>query len=296
MAVETAQSIGGPVARRALQVYVAAVVVFLLAPIIAITAGSLTTTQYVVFPPKGLTLDWYLRMFDRSEMLASFALSLGIAAASATIASVVGLAVGLVLVRHPSPLNRILWLMVVSPMMLPAVVLGFAFLQAYTHMGFGTTALGLLAGHVVLVTPYAVALIATGLQSIDPALEAAARSLGATPRRTLRLVTLPLMLWSLAAGWGLAFLVSFGDAAVSIFLNTPEIVTLPVRIFDALRYSPLNPELTAISSGLVIVTLIVLVASASFVRLERIFGQTLGGTEGRGSTERRTGSATGVST
>jgi putative spermidine/putrescine transport system permease protein len=87
-------------------------------------------------------------------------------------------------------------------------------------------------------------------------------------------VTLPLILWSVVAGWGLAFLVSFGDAAVSIFLNSPEMVTLPVRIFDALRYSPLNPELTAISSGLVIVTLVVLVASASVMRFERLLGGT----------------------
>jgi putative spermidine/putrescine transport system permease protein len=216
-------------------------------------------------------------MFDRDEMLASLGLSLGIAAVSATSAVVVGLGASLALVRYRSALNGLLWLLVVSPMMLPSVVLGFAFLQAYTHMGFGSSPLGLLAGHVVLVTPYAVALIVAGLQAVNPTLELAARSLGATPWRTLRYVTLPLILWSMMAGWGLAFLVSFGDAAVSIFLNTPEMVTLPVRIFDALRYSPLNPELTAISSGLVLITLVVLVVSASLVRLEGVFGQTLGG-------------------
>jgi putative spermidine/putrescine transport system permease protein len=205
-------------------------------------------------------------------MLGSFGLSLAIAALAATIAAVLGLLVALAMVRHQTRLNHILWLLVVSPMMLPSVVLGLAFLQAYTHMGFGSTVGGLLAGHVVLVTPYAVALILTGLKSLDPTLELAARSLGATPSRALRKVTLPLILWSVVAGWGLAFLVSFGDAAVSVFLNSPEMVTLPVRIFDALRYSPLNPELTAISSGLVIVTLVVLVASASVMRFERLLG------------------------
>src|SRR5262245_50211831 len=109
MATQTAHTIGGRSGRIVLQAYVAFVAVFLLAPIVAITAGSLTTTQYVVFPPKGITLDWYLKMFDRPEMLASLVLSLAIAAAAATIASILGLAVGLVLVRHPSPLNRLLW-------------------------------------------------------------------------------------------------------------------------------------------------------------------------------------------
>ncbi len=276
MARQTSEGVAGPLGRLILHVYILGAAIFLVAPVVAITAGSLTTTQYVVFPPRGLTLEWYLRIFDRPEMLSSFALSLGIAATAATIAAVVGLVAALAMVRHPSPLNRLLWLLVVSPMMLPSVVLGFAFLQAYTHMGFGSTVAGLLAGHVVLVTPYAVALILTGLKSLDPTLELAARSLGANPGRALRRVTLPLILWSVAAGWGLAFLVSFGDAAVSVFLNTPEMVTLPVRIFDALRYSPLNPELTAISSGLVIVTLAVLVASASVVRFERLFGGRAG--------------------
>ena len=131
MAAETARSIGGPLARGLLRLYVAVVGLFLLAPIVAITAGSLTTTQFVVFPPQGLTLRWYLRMFDREEMLASFILSLGIAAAAATVASLAGLLAGLALARYRTPLNRLLWLLVASPMMLPAVVLGFGFLQAY---------------------------------------------------------------------------------------------------------------------------------------------------------------------
>jgi len=276
MARETAEKVAGPLGGLLLHVYIIGAVLFLLAPVVAITAGSLTTTQYVVFPPKGITFTWYLHMFDRPEMLGSFGLSLGIGAAAATIAAILGLMVALAMTRYPSPLNHLLWLLLVSPMMLPSVVLGFAFLQAYTHMGFGTTTAGLLAGHVVLVTPYAVALILTGLRSLDPTFELAARSLGATPLRALRKVTLPLIFWSVIAGWGLAFLVSFGDAAVSVFLNTPEIVTLPVRIFDALRYSPLNPELTAISSGLVIVTLVVLVASASVMRFDRLFGAATG--------------------
>jgi putative spermidine/putrescine transport system permease protein len=273
MAHLTAESLGGPGSALIHRVFLAIAIVFLLAPIIAVTVGSLTETQFVVFPPRGVTLKWYWRMFDRPEMLSSFLLSLGIAAASATIATAVAMPASLVLVRYRSALNVLLWLLVVSPMMLPATVLGFAFLQSYTAMGFGSSPLGLLAGHVVLVTPYAVALVATGLRSIDTTLEEAARSLGASPRRTLFRVTLPLMAWSLAAGWIMAFLVSFGDAAVSIFLNTAEMVTLPVRIFDALRYSPLNPQLTALSSMLVIVTMVILIAMAAVANPERLLRQ-----------------------
>jgi len=266
----TAESLGGRFSKVLLWVYVVAMQVFFLAPVVAITVGSLTTTQYVVFPPKGLTLQWYSRMLDRPEIIYSFLLSLGIALGAATASVLLGLLVSLAIVRYSLRLNTILWLLVASPMMLPTVVLGFGFLQTYTHLGLGTSILGLLAGHLVIVTPYAFVLIVTGLRSVDRSLEDAARSLGASPMRTLGLVTLPIMFWSMLAGWALAFLVSFGDAAVSVFLNTPQVVTLPVRIFDALKYSPLNPQLTAVSSVLVLVTLVVLVASASFIRLERI--------------------------
>jgi putative spermidine/putrescine transport system permease protein len=219
-----------------LRVYVAIATLFLLGPILAVTLGSLTRTQYVVFPPKGLTLAWYGKIFERPEMLSSFGLSLAIAACAATIATLVSLLVALVLVRRRSRLGGLLWLLVVSPMMLPAIVLGFAFLQTYTWLGFGNSVAGLLAGHIVLVTPYAVALATTGLRSVDPTLEEAARSLGASQSRTLRLVT------------------------------------LPVRIFDALRYSPLNPQLTALTSTLVILTVVVLVGAAALMRPERLFG------------------------
>ena len=270
MQSRTAESLGGRLSSVLLWVYVIAMQVFFIAPVLAITIGSLTTTQYVVFPPKGLTLQWYARMLDRPEIIDSFLLSFGIAFAAATASVLLALLVSLALVRYSLRLNVLLWLLVVSPMMLPTVVLGFGFLQTYTHMGLGTSVLGLLAGHLVIVTPYAFVLIATGLRSVDPSLEDAARSLGASPMRTLRLVTLPTMFWSMLAGWALAFLVSFGDAAVSVFLNTPQVVTLPVRIFDALKYSPLNPQLTAVSSALVLVTLVVLVGGASFIRLDRI--------------------------
>ena len=266
----TAESLGGRFSKVLLWIYVVAMQVFFLAPVVAITVGSLTTTQYVVFPPKGLTLQWYSRMLDRPEIIYSFLLSLGIAFGAATASVLLGLLVSLAIVRYSLRLNTILWLLVASPMMLPTVVLGFGFLQTYTHLGLGTSILGLLAGHLVIVTPYAFVLIVTGLRSVDRSLEDAARSLGASPMRTLGLVTLPIMFWSMLAGWALAFLVSFGDAAVSVFLNTPQVITLPVRIFDALKYSPLNPQLTAVSSVLVLVTLVVLVASASFIRLERI--------------------------
>jgi len=260
-------------ARWALGIYVLVIGLFLLAPILAITAGSLTTTSYVVFPPEGLTLKWYLQIFDQPDFLSALGLSLGVAVATATVATLLGLMVALALHRYPTRLNILIQLLVMTPIMLPSVFLGLALLVMYSRIGLASTPWGLFAGHVMMVTPFTVSLIMIGLGSVDPVLERAARSLGATPWLTLRHVTLSLIAWSLAAGWGFAFMMSFGSLEVSLFLSTPTMVTLPVKIYSALEWSPLDPPLTAVSSGLVIITLIVLLILARVVRLDRLLGR-----------------------
>lgn len=256
--------------RWALGAYVLAIGLFLLAPILAITAGSLTTTSYVVFPPEGLTLKWYMQIFDRPEFLTALGLSLLVGIGAASAATVLGLMVALALHRYPTRLNLLVHLLVMTPIMLPSVFLGLALLVTYSRIGLASSAWGLFAGHVMMVTPFTVSLILVGLGGVDPAVERAARSLGATPWRTLRHVTLSLIAWSLAAGWGFAFMMSFGSLEVSLFLTTPTMVTLPVKIYSALEWSPLDPPLTAVSSGLVIITLIVLLVLARVVRVDRL--------------------------
>lgn len=258
----------GP-ARWLLALYVILVVVFLLAPIVAITAGSLTTTPFVVFPPQGITLEWYLQIFDHDEFIRALGLSLIVAAAAATLATILGLCVGLALYRYPSRLNALIRVVMLTPVMLPSIFLGLAFLVVYSRWGLTGTSWALLAGHMVMVTPFTISLITIGLDTVDRSLERAARSLGASPWRTARHVTIPMIGWSLAAGWGFAFMMSFGSLEVSLFLTTSTTVTLPVQIYTALEWSPLDPTLTAVSSGLVIVTLVVLVVLARVVRPDR---------------------------
>ena len=258
------------VKRSALDLYVVLLIVFLVAPIVAITLGSLTASNYVSFPPQGLSLKWYAAIFSQPAYLRALLLSLVIACLSATVATMLGVLVALALHRYPTRLNILLQAFVLTPVMLPSIFVGLAFLIAYTRMGFGGTAFGLFAAHVVVATPFAVSLILVGVGSVNPVLELAARSLGATPWRVRRLITLPLIAWSMAAGWGFSFMMSFGSLEISLFLNTPKTVTLPVAIYTALEWSPLDPMLTATSSGLVIVTLVVLVLLMRTVKLDQL--------------------------
>lgn len=256
--------------RGVLAAYVLLVVIFLAAPIVAITLGSLTASNYVSFPPQGLTLKWYAAIFSKPAYLQALLLSLVIACLSATAAVAIGVPTALALHRYSTRLNTLLRAFVLTPVMLPSIFIGLAFLVSYTRMGFGSTAFGLFAAHVVVSTPFAVSLILIGVGGVNPVLEMAARSLGASPLRARRLITLPLIAWSIAAGWGFAFMMSFGSLEVSLFLNTPKIVTLPVAIYTALEWSPLDPTLTAISSGLVIVTLVVLLLLVRTVRIDQL--------------------------
>ncbi len=256
--------------RGALAAYVLLLAIFLAAPIVAITLGSLTASNYVSFPPQGLTLKWYAAIFSQPVYLRALLLSLVIACLSATAAIVIGVLVALALHRYPTRLNLLLQGFVLTPVMLPSIFIGLAFLISYTRMGFGGSAFGLFAAHVVVATPFAVSLILLGVRGVNPVLEMAARSLGASPWRARRLITLPLIAWSMAAGWSFAFMMSFGSLEISLFLNTPKTVTLPVAIYTALEWSPLDPMLTAISSGLVIVTLIVLLLLVRTVKIDQL--------------------------
>ena len=250
-------------------VYTCVFALFLLAPVIAIVGGSLTATNYVAFPPKGLTLHWYAQILQQRESVAALALSLAVAVAAATLATLLALPLGLVLSRYRTALNGVVYLVAMTPAMLPSVFIGLAFLVLYTAIGLAASPAGLLAGHVMIATPFALSLVMVGLSSLDLSLERAARSLGASPFGCFLRITLPLMSWSLAAGWAFAFMISFGSLEVSLFLSTSTMVTLPVQIFMALEWSPLDPALTAVSSGLAIITLIALVVAARFVKLER---------------------------
>jgi putative spermidine/putrescine transport system permease protein len=272
--IQRALIAGHPLRQRIVRLtlggYTLLIALFLLAPIVAITAGSLTETSYVVFPPQGLTLKWYIAALAETDFLTAMGLSLLVAIGAASVATVFGLVVAIALHRYPNRLNVLIRFVVLTPIMLPSVFLGLALLIAYSEWGLASTPWGLFAGHVVLVTPFTVSLSRIGLDAVDPGLDRAARSLGATPFGVLRHVTLALISWSLIAGWGFAFMISFGSLEISLFLTTPTMVTLPVKIYSALEWSPLDPSLTAFSSGLVIVSLIVLLLMARFLRLDRL--------------------------
>lgn len=243
----------------ALSIVVALVVAFILAPLVVVVASSLTTTGYLAFPPEGLTLKWYPAILDNPKFTESFVTSLRLAAGAVTISVSAGVLAAYAINRHPTRAARMLEQIFLSPLMLPAVVFGLGLLFILSASGWrGSFAGGLLA-HVIIASPFVVRSALSGFRAMDPRLEEASRSLGGGPVRTFFTVTLPTVAGSVASGAIFAFVISFDEAVVTLFLTGPEFETLPVTIFTYVQYSN-DPTVAAVSAVLILVSALLVAA------------------------------------
>jgi putative spermidine/putrescine transport system permease protein len=143
-----------------------------------------------------------------------------------------------------------------SPILFPGIVLGLSLLVAFYRVGLAQTFVGLVAGHTVLVTPFVIRLVMASLAEFDPAVEEAAQNLGAGWWRTLFRITLPLIRPGILAGAVFAFIVSFDELVITLFLAGPSLQTLPIRIFTYVEYSS-DPTISAVSTCLIVAWLAV---------------------------------------
>lgn len=254
-----------------LRAFTYAMVALLLLPLAVIVATSFTTLGYVSFPPEGFTLRWYGEALRKTEFLQSFYLSLTVAAVTAGLATLVGTPVAVATVRYRYPGRDAVSAFFMSPLILPTVVIGLALLQFYNSIGIGATPLSLILGHVIITTPYAIRLVAASLTGLDPSIERAARNLGAPPIVAFVRVTLPLIAPGIAAGAIFAFVTSFDNVTISVFLATPTMVTLPVRIYN-LWDQPIYPWLVAICSLVIVWTVLLIALIERVVSVHGLFG------------------------
>jgi putative spermidine/putrescine transport system permease protein len=248
---------------------VAVIYTYMFLPILVVVLTSLNPTPYLRLPPQGLSLRWYAAALT-PDWLDPFRVSLIIAVASAALATLLALPAAFALVRHRFPGRDVVAALLLSPLSLPAIVTGVAILQFLSLagmrglLGFNS----LLLGHIVLTVPYAIRTVAISLHGFDRSIEQAAMNLGATPWRTFRHITLPIIKPGLFAGLVFAFIVSFNNVPISLFLVRPGMVTLPIRILNYLEYR-FDPSLAAVNMlSLVVILLVVTVAerTAGFTR------------------------------
>ena len=234
----------------------ALIALYLLAPVLVVVATSVTTTAYPVFPPHGFTLRWYGEFLNNPEFMSGVRLSALLAFAATLIATCLGTAAALGLARGPRRTRSALAALFLSPIVFPAIVLGLALLIFYSRVGFSGSFAGLVAAHVVLVTPFVVRLVAASLAEFDDSVEEAARNLGAGWPRVFFQVTLPIIRPGVVAGAVFAFIISFDELVVTLFLAGPGMQTLPIWIYSFVQYNS-TPIISAISTTLIVAWVVV---------------------------------------
>ncbi|MHA6732027.1 ABC transporter permease [Devosia sp. A369] len=240
-------------------------VFFVLLPIVIVCVVAFTPLGYLSLPLDGPSLRWFEALLNNQDFMASFQASLVLGSISATLAALFAVPTAMAIVRFEFPGRTALLSLCMSPLMVPSIVLGVAFLRFLSQIGLGGTMFGLVISHVIIITPFVLRTVMNSLGSLDLALDNAAASLGSSALTTFRRVTLPLIAPGIVSGWVLAFINSFDEVTMTIFIASPGLTTLPVRLMLYIEDS-IDPLVAAVS------TVLIVLAVVAMLILDRLFG------------------------
>jgi putative spermidine/putrescine transport system permease protein len=239
----------------------ALVMLFLLLPIVFIVALSFGSSQWLAFPPPGWTLRWYRDLLADPRWLESALTSAKIAVLVTILSVTLGLLASFALVRGSFPGRAALRTLFLIPMVLPVVVFAVAFYAFSLSVGLSGTLLGFVLAHTVLALPFAIIPISNSLEAFDRSIEDAAVLCGASPWEARLRVTLPNIRLGIFSAAVFSFLVSWDEVVVAIFMASPTLQTLPVRIWGTVRQD-LSPVIAAASTLLILFTIALMVVAA----------------------------------
>jgi putative spermidine/putrescine transport system permease protein len=231
--------------------------VILLVPALLVVLAGLNSGEYLTFPPEGLSLRWVRTFLTSPTFMPAFLFSFGLAAATTIVSTLLGTMAAVYLTRSTWKGRELLRGLFILPVVLPGVVVGLALYVFYIWTGseLARTFPGLLIGHVLVTMPFVIATVSASLVDFDPSLEEAARSLGAGPLQAFSKVTLPAISPGISAGTVFAFIISFGQFELTLFLAPADRQPLPLAIYTSLRYAF---EPTAAAAGIFAICLVVL--------------------------------------
>lgn len=241
------------------RLYVAAVMLYIAAPLGIIVAVSFTPEEFLTFPPGGFSLRWYVAFFTDTAWLISLINSLTIAAAAALLSTSIGGTLAFALDRFEYRFGPILGTLGILPILVPPVIIGVAFLVFFLQIGFTGSKLSIIVAHGIFYAPFPFILISQGLGEIDRTYEEAAMNLGASPVRTIRTITYPLLRANVISGALFAFILSLNEYIIAWLLSLSLVDTIPIQIFSQLRYS-YPPTIAAASVIFIALTVVVMTA------------------------------------
>ncbi len=250
--------------RIGLHLIASVIVVFLIVPTLIVIPMSFSPSQFLEFPPSGFSLRWYEEFLTNPKWTGPTLLSISIAFWTAAIATVIGTATALALVRGRLRFKPALNTVVIFPLTAPIIVVAVAVLSFYLRVGLNGTMIGFVLAHTVLATPYVVLVTSAALQRFDWSLELAALNLGATPLQSFLRVVLPAMVPAALVGAVFAFITSFDEAVVAFFISDVRQTTLPRRLFESIDFD-LSPVIAAIATVITTAS-VLLLGTAELIR------------------------------
>jgi len=227
--------------------------IFLVVPTLVVIPMSVTASTTLTFPPEGFSTQWYQKMLTDPSWSNGLAHSFQVAILTALIATVLGTLAALGLVRGRFPGKGIVNAIMLSPLIVPLIVVAVGMFLLYVRWKITGSLVGLVAAHVGLAMPFVIVTTSASLRTIDRNLEMAAQTLGAGPFRTFLRVTLPLASPGVLAGALFAFMTSWDEVIVAIFLGTVRFRTLPAVIWEQVNES-IDPTVAAVSTTVLAVT------------------------------------------
>ncbi len=252
------------------RVFAALVFVFLVAPIFVVLPLSFTAGQLLVFPLPGFSLQWYREFFTSPLWTEALANSVFVALVTTVAATALGTTAALGLHGARFRLKPVIMALLVTPIAVPVVIIAVSAFYFFAALNLVGTYIGLILAHIALALPFVVITVSATLQGFDPNLPRAAASLGASPLRTLRTVTLPIIAPGVASGAVFAFVTSFDELVIALFLTSPQQRTLPRQIFSGVSEN-ISPTITAAAVVLLVVSvLLMLVMEWLRIRSQRL--------------------------
>jgi len=251
--------------------YILVMYMFILIPFTVIVGSSFSASQYVTFPPEGLSFKWFVHVLTSYDWMFAFFLSTVLALVAMIIAILVSLPAAKVLAKHKlkimgQDVNVGLRTFFLSPIVIPMIVFGIGIAITLQTIGLYGTFPGLVIGHLIIVVPYVLRSLIVSFEGIPDSIEEAAVTLGATPVKTFFKITLPLAKSGLIAGSLFGFIWSFENVTVSIFLSVPEVTPLPVKMWGYLSEFA-DPSLCAVA------TIFIVLAFSVFIALYKRMGK-----------------------
>lgn len=261
LAEEWGAPVVGALGRLAFALLAAGLVVFLLAPIVVIVPLSLSAATYLQFPPRAYSTRWYVEFFGSDAWRSAAITSVEVAMATMLLATVLGTAAAFGLWKARWRAKGLVKLLLLAPRVVPAIVIAIAVYRLYAEFRLVGTPLGLTLGHTGLALPFVMATVLATLQGLDPNLERAALGLGARPLRAFAEVIFPLIRPGIVSGALLAFVISFDEVVIAIFLGGATAATLPKKMWEYLQVE-MDPTIAAASVVQICASLLCFVAIA----------------------------------